>query len=138
MRKKLFGRTTVIVDDDRHTPQRRDTERGARKQVPGPARICHHMDEVGTTACAPQAMEIRQQAKQGPHAFETRSPSRSIGRIDLNQFHPRAVAAQKTRQLLGKHGHAAHRRRQGANKCNAQAVEPHAAFRRVSRPYTGM
>ena len=64
----------AVVDDHRHSPPRADANRRRRKQVPGPAGVRHHVEQVAAPRCAPKAQQIGQQPEQRAQHRETANP----------------------------------------------------------------
>ena len=122
-RQELGGLAAAVVDDHGHPPQTRDPDRRRREQVPGPARVGHHVHDVAAPRGAPQRERDRARAGTAPARRASVRPSAGrYGALVATSEHLGPLAAQQLGELPRLHRHAAGRRRQRADEPDAQSL----------------
>ena len=117
-----------VVDDHRHAARVGNPHGRRSEQVPRPARVGHHVQHIAAAGRAPQQQQIGQQPEQRAHPLEWRHPGRPVRGVGGHQGHVGLGSTQQLGQLLGLHGHATRRGRQGPHQTDAKAGQAcHAA-----------
>ncbi len=111
-----------VVDQHRHAAQARDPDRRCGEQVPGPAGVGHHVEQIAAPRGAPQGPEVGQQPREGAQHGDAAQERRPVRGIALHERDMCAGGAQQLGQLPGLHRHAAGRRRQRADEPDPQAL----------------